>query len=75
MKIPNVDLYVTGSNSKMLSSEIITEFKDKGWIACSSFVFKKFYDSFEGDKNNTWKEYFTYGEMPLVVSKKVMRKK
>ena len=71
MKIPNVDLYVTGSNSKMLSSEIITEFKDRGdEIRVHPLSFKEFYDSFEGDKNNAWKEYFTYGGMPLVVSKK-----
>ena len=71
MKIPNVDLYVTGSNSKMLSSEIITEFKDRGdEIRVHPLSFKEFYDSFEGNKINAWKEYFTYGGMPLVVSKK-----
>ena len=71
MKIKNVDLYVTGSNSKMLSSDILTEFRDRGdEIKVNPLTFSEFYDAFDGDKRNAWKEYFTYGGMPVVLSRK-----
>lgn len=71
MKIKNVDLYVTGSNSKMLSSDILTEFKDRGdGIHVNPLSYAEFYNAFEGDKRNAWYEYLTYGGMPLVLSKK-----
>lgn len=71
MKIKNVDLYVTGSNSKMLSSDILTEFKDRGdEIHVNPLSYAEFYNAFEGDKRNAWYEYLTYGGMPLVLSKK-----
>lgn len=76
MKIPNVDLYVTGSNSKMLSSDILTEFKDRGdEIRINPLSFKEFYDSYIGDKNFAWQEYLTYGGMPLAVLKKTHEEK
>ena len=71
MKIKNVDLYVTGSNSKMLSSDILTEFRDRGdEIKVKPLTFKEYYTAFEGEKRNAWKEYFTYGGMPVVLLKK-----
>jgi len=71
MKIKNADLYVTGSNSKMLSSDILTEFKDRGdEIKVNPLTFKEFTKAYDGDKQNAWKEYFTYGGMPVVMSKK-----
>ncbi|NLA76499.1 MAG: ATP-binding protein [Clostridiales bacterium] len=71
MKIKNVDLYVTGSNSKMLSSDILTEFKDRGdEIRVNPLTFGEFYAAYEGEKRHAWREYYTYGGMPLVVSKK-----
>lgn len=71
MKIKNVDLYVTGSNSRMLSSDILTEFKDRGdEIRVNPLTYSEFYAAFEGEKKNAWKEYYTYGGMPLVLSKK-----
>lgn len=76
MKLPNVDLYVTGSNSKMLSSDILTEFKDRGdEIRVNPLTFKEFYDVYPGDKNNAWQEYLTYGGMPLAVIKKTHEEK
>ncbi len=76
MKIKNVDLYVTGSNSRMLSSDILTEFKDRGdEIHVNPFSYTEFYNAFEGDKRNAWREYFTYGGMPLVLSKKTHEEK
>ena len=71
MKIKNVDLYVTGSNSKMLSSDILTEFRDRGdEIRVNPLTFKEFCTAFDGDKRNAWKEYYTYGGMPAVLSRK-----
>lgn len=76
MKLPNVDLYVTGSNSKMLSSDILTEFKDRGdEIRVSPLTFKEFYTSYPKDKTNAWQEYLTYGGMPLAVTKKTHEEK
>lgn len=76
MKIPNVDLYVTGSNSKMLSSDILTEFKDRGdEIRINPLSYKEFYNSYTGDKNYAWQEYLTYGGMPLAVLKKTHEEK
>lgn len=71
MKKENVDIYVTGSNSKMLSSDILTEFRGRGdEIRVSPLSFAEFYNAYPEDKHNAWKEYFTYGGMPLILSKK-----
>lgn len=71
MKLKNVDLYVTGSNSKMLSSDIMTEFRDRGdEIKVNPLTFKEFYSVFDGEKRNAWKEYYTYGGMPAVLLQK-----
>lgn len=76
MKIKNVDLYVTGSNSRMLSSDILTEFRDRGdEIRVNPLTFREFYDAFEGEKRYAWREYCTYGGMPLVLSKKTHEEK
>ena len=76
MKIKNVDLYVTGSNSKMLSSDILTEFKDRGdEIKVNPLTFKEFYAAYDGEKRNAWREYFTYGGMPVVLSRKTHEEK
>lgn len=76
MKIKNVDLYVTGSNSRMLSSDILTEFKDRGdEIRINPLTYNEFYEAFEGEKMYAWREYYTYGGMPLVLSKKTHEEK
>ena len=76
MKIENVDLYITGSNSKMLSSDILTEFRDRGdEIRVYPLSFSEFYNSYSGDKTKAWREYYSYGGMPLVVSKKTADEK
>ena len=76
MKEPNVDLYVTVSNSKMLSSDILTEFKDRGdEIRVNPLSFREFYDVYEGNKLYAWQDYYTYGGMPLVVLKKTDEEK
>ena len=76
MKIKNVDIYVTGSNSKMLSSDILTEFKDRGdEIKVNPLTFKEFSSACDAEKRNAWKEYFTYGGMPAVLSRKTHEEK
>lgn len=76
MKLRNVDLYVTGSNSRMLSSDILTEFKDRGdEIRVNPLTYSEFYAAFEGEKRYAWREYYTYGGMPRVLSKKTHEEK
>ena len=67
MKIPNADIYVTGSNSKMLSSDILTQFRDRGdEIRVNPLSFSEVYEIYEGDKRGVWRDYYTYGGMPFV---------
>lgn len=76
MKMKNVDLYVTGSNSRMLSSDILTEFKDRGdELRINPLTYSEFYAAFEGEKRHAWREYYTYGGMPLVLSKQTHEEK
>ena len=68
LKIKNVDVYVTGSDSKMLSSDVITQFRDRGdEIRVFPLSFAEFYDAYEGDKREAWQEYYTYGGMPMIL--------
>ena len=67
----NMDVYVTGSNSKFLSSDIITEFRGRGdEIRVFPLSFKEFMEAFPGNKYDGWNEYLLYGGMPLIISKK-----
>lgn len=69
MHMDNADVYVTGSNSKMLSSDILTQFRDRGdEIRVYPLSFAEFYNEYEGDKRGAWQDYYTYGGMPLAVS-------
>lgn len=76
MKHENIDVYVTGSNSKMLSSDILTEFRGRGdEIRVNPLSFSEFYNAFDGDKQYAWQEYCTYGGLPLVLAKKTHEEK
>ena len=67
----NLDVYVTGSNSKFLSSDIITEFRGRGdEIKVFPLSFFEFAEAFNGDKQEAWNEYVLYGGLPLILSKK-----
>ncbi len=69
MKIKNVDVYVTGSNSKMLSSDILTQFRDRGdEIRVYPLSFAEFYEAYEGDRHDAWVDYYTYGGMPVTMA-------
>ena len=67
--IENADTYVTGSNSHFLSSDIPTEFRGRGeTIHVNPLSFSEFYSAKGGDKYDAWREYYTYGGLPLVQS-------
>lgn len=66
--LPNVDIYVTGSNSKMLSSDIVTEFRDRGdEIRVHPLTYSEFHSAYTGDMRHVWREFVTYGGMPYVM--------
>lgn len=69
LRIPNIDIYVTGSNSKFLSTDIITEFRGRGEdIKVYPLSYYEFMSVYKGDKLEGWVEYITYGGLPLVLS-------
>ena len=71
LRIPNVDIYVTGSNSKMLSKDIMTEFRGRGdAVEIHPLSFKEFFEASAGDKSTAFEEYAMYGGLPLVWAKK-----
>ena len=71
MHINNVEIYVTGSNSKFLSSDIITEFRGRGdEIRVYPLSFAEFYSVYEGSEEKALSEYYTYGGLPLTIMAK-----
>ena len=76
LRIGNIDVYVTGSNSKFLSSDIVTEFRGRGdEIRIYPLSFAEFYPVFDGDFDDAWEEYMIYGGLPQVVKFSVERQK
>ena len=72
----NLYVYVTGSNSKFLSSDIITEFRGRGdEIKVFPLSFSEYVETFKGDKQDAWNEYVLYGGLPLILSKKTDEEK
>lgn len=68
MRLKNVDVYITGSNSKFLSSDIATEFRGRGDVVhVTPLSFAEFYSAYGGDKYDAWDEYSTYGGMPMLL--------
>ena len=71
MRLRNVDIYVTGSNSKMLTKDVLTAFRGRGdELKVFPISFKEYYAFVGGDKSEAYEEYALYGGMPLVLSKK-----
>lgn len=69
LHISNADIYVTGSNSKFLSKDILTEFRGRGdEIHVFPLTFKEFMQVYDGDEYHGWAEYVLYGGLPLTVS-------
>ena len=74
--IDNVDTYVTVSNSHFLSTDISTEFRGRGEnIHVNPLSFAEFYSAIGGDKQDAWREYYTYGGLPLIRSFETEQKK
>ncbi len=68
LHIPNADVYVTGSNAKFLSKDIITEFRGRSYqIHVAPLSFAEFMSVYGGDREDGWNEYLLYGGLPPVV--------
>lgn len=69
LHIPNCDVYVTGSNSKFLSSDVITEFRGRGDEICiHPLSFSEFISAYQGPQENALDEYMVYGGLPMILS-------
>ena len=76
LHIRNADIYVTGSNSKFLSEDVITEFRGRGdEIHIYPLTFKEFMEAYDGDMYRGWAEYVVYGGLPLTVTMKTEEQK
>ena len=72
----NLDVYVTGSNSKFLSTDIITEFRGRGdEIKVFPLTFSEYIEAFNGDRIEAWNEYVLYGGLPLILFKNTNEEK
>lgn len=76
LHIRNADVYATGSNSKFLSKDVITEFRGRGdEIHIYPLTFKEFMEAYDGDAYHGWAEYVIYGGLPLTVTMKTEEQK
>ena len=76
LRISNIDVYVTGSNSKFLSSDVVTEFRGRGdEIRIYPLSFSEFYAAYDGDYDDAWNEYLIYGGLPQVIQFSTERQK
>ena len=76
LQYENVDLYVTGSNSRFLSTDIKTELRGRGdEVHVYPLTFSEFYEARKGNETDAWVEYMTYGGMPLILSRKTEEQK
>src|SRR5699024_8068811 len=76
LHIDNADVYVTGSNSRFLSKDIITEFRGRGdEIHIFPLTFKEFMQVYEGDIYHGWADYMLYGGLPLTVTMRTEEQK
>ena len=76
LHIRNVDIYVTGSNSKFLSKDVVTELRGRGdEIHIYPLTFKEFMEAYDGDMYHGWAEYVIYGGLPLTVTMKTEEQK
>ena len=65
----NVDVYVTGSNSHFLSSDIATEFRGRGFVIhLYPLTFSEFISAYDGSREEAWVDYYTYGGLPLIMN-------
>ena len=71
LRIRNADIYVTGSNSRMLSTDVLTEFRGRGdEVRVQPLVFSEYMQAYDGDKFDGWLDYYTYGGLPAILERK-----
>lgn len=76
LRMDNVDIYVTGSNSKFLSSDILTEFRGRGdEIRVYPLSFVEYVSAYDGNEEDAWLDYMTFGGLPRVLSMKTDEQK
>ena len=69
LHIRNADVYVTGSNSKFLSSDVITQFRGRGdEIHVYPLSFSEYVPAYQGSVDEAWDDYLIYGGMPLILT-------
>lgn len=67
LSVPNAEVYVTGSNAKFLSKDVITEFRGRGWeIRIHPLCFSEYYEAVGGEKAEALEKYYKYGGLPAV---------
>lgn len=67
----NLDIYVTGSNSRFLSSDVLTEFRGRGdEVRVYPLSFSEYVSAYPGDRYEAWEDYYTYGGLPLILNRK-----
>lgn len=72
LHIPNADVYVTGSNSKFLSSDLITEFRGRGdEIRVHPLSFSEYVSAYQGSLDEAWDDYLVFGGLPMILSMQV----
>jgi len=75
-KLPKLDIYVTGSNSRMLSKDVATHFRDRGDVVqVHPLTFSEYHAAVKGDVYRDWNDYLVYGGMPEAVLKKTPEEK
>lgn len=76
LHMKNVDVYVTGNNSKFLSSDIVTEFRGRGdENRVYPLTFSEFLEAFNGSKEEAWNSYIMFGGLPLILDQKTDEQK
>lgn len=76
LRMKNMDIYVTGSNSRFLSSDIVTEFRGRGdELRVYPLSFSEFYSVYDGDFDDAWSDYITYGGLPQIAGFHTERQK
>lgn len=69
MHTPNTEVYVSGSNSKFLSKDVVTEFRGRGQeIRIWPLSFSEYYGAVGGECSQAWKDYYTFGGLPQILS-------
>ena len=76
LRIENIDIYVIGSNSRFLSSDIVTEFRGRGdEVRIYPLSFAEFYSVYDGDYDDAWDDYMTFGGLPQIAGLQSERRK